>query len=228
MDLPDYRLYKTIFVPMAPAILQAFTARLMIQGKINGYPDVRSRYTVRYNSKFPFVPHVHQNTNPAITRMGIYRIEKPDLSRFDPDDPQGVSFESITLFDRSGTTPLRDTILISNDCSYFLFAQSDAPDSAINLFQSGVGTSITDKQVETHFFKWFFESPHDQVQKAKSDELMSIANIWNTPVVKMNPPACHDITSITIWSQVYDEFMNERLRPEGSSVAEGKCTFLYK
>jgi len=57
---------------------------------------------------------------------------------------------------------------------------------------------------------------------------MSVDNMWNNPVVKMNPPKCHDITSITIWTQVYDEFMNERLRPEGSSVAEIKCVFQYR
>jgi hypothetical protein len=228
MEFPEYRMYTTVFVPMAPAILQAFTARCMVQAKIDGYPDVRSRYTVRYNSKLSFIPHVYKNSNPVITRMGIYSVEKANLSRFDPNDAQGFSFESITLFDLSGAAPVHDTIMINNDCSYFLFAQSDTPDSAINLYQSGVGTSSTDKRVESHFFKWFFESPHEQVQKAESDELMSIANMWNTPVVKMNPPACHDITSITIWSQVYDEFMNERLRPEGSSVAECKCILQYK
>jgi hypothetical protein len=228
MDLPEYRLYKTVFVPMAPAILQAFTARLMIQANINGYPDVRSRYTVRYNSKLTFIPHVYKNSNPAITRMGIYRVEKANLSRFDPNDTQGMSFESITLFDRSGASPVHDTVVISDDCSYFLFAQSDTPDSAINLYQSGVGTSNTDKRVESHFFKWFFTSPVDQVRKAESDELMSIINTWNTPVVKLIPPACREITSVTIWSQVYDEFMNERLRPEGSSVAEAKCMIIYE
>jgi hypothetical protein len=228
MELPEYRMYKTVFVPMAPAILQAFTARFMIQAKIDGYPDVRSRYTVRYNSRLAFIPHVYKNTNPTITRMGIYRVERTNLSRFDPSEAQGLTYESFTLFDRSGTDSINDTVLISDDCSYFLFAQSDTPDSAINLYQSGVGSSNDGNRIENHFFIWFFVSPNDQTRKAKSDELMSVVNMWNTPVVKINPPACHDITSVTIWSQVYDEFMNERLRPEGSSVAEMKCTFKYQ
>jgi hypothetical protein len=228
MDLPEYRLYKTVFITMAPAILQAFTARLMIYAKINGYPDVRSRYTVRYNSKLTFIPRVYKNTNPTITRMGIYKVDKANLTRFDLNDVQDISFDSITLFDQSGSHPANDTITISDNCSYFLFARSDTRDSAINLYQSGIGSSNDTNRTENHFFLWFFESPYDQVKKAKTDELMSVENMWNTSIVKITPPKCHDITSITVWSQVYDEFMNERLRPEGSSVAEMRCTFKYR
>lgn len=41
------------------------------------------------------------------------------------------------------------------------------------------------------------------------------------------PPASKSIINFTIWSQVYDDLLNENVRPFGSSLIEGRGKFEY-
>jgi hypothetical protein len=208
VDKPE--LEKTI-----PLFCQFMAVRVRLFADIRNDHVVESDYTVRYNSHFSVSGiDVAVNSNPRIDSLGIckvagnitdYNFEENRHEFFRLDVPVGQE----------------RTILIDKNYSYFVKVFTNAPDTSRTLVDIMNGTS----QPEKLYSQWYYQLADDETKDVSVNDFMDISD---TQLLEyLVPPSSKSIKNFTIWAQVYDDLLNENLRPFGSSLIEGRGKFEY-
>ncbi|MBD3317972.1 MAG: hypothetical protein GF344_19480 [Chitinivibrionales bacterium] len=211
------------FLRLLPVALQLFSTQRCIMAKLKGRHRIMSLYSVRYNNRFASIPelNVPVNRNPVITSIDIYKVRGDKISLFDPDtDPFD---ERISLSD-SGISPI---VTIDKGYSYFVAAKTDSVDTAMSFESAaGSGGQPSKKYTENHLTQWYYELYGKELNKVSAYDYMNIVNMQNM-VEPLYPALDARVQGATIWLQVYDQYLGERLRPEGSTLKEVYVRFEY-
>lgn len=210
----------TEFFPFAETIMQIFTAPVELRALVNGQYEIVSYCMVRYNRRLSHLDEsIPCNRNPFVTRMGIYRVYQNSLQTFDPSR-NTQRHDTIVLYDREREINNREyTLHIKTGVSYFLFAQSDAPQETRSL----TGFPVR----ETHYYEWFYQQDFTGADSVPSSERMALLTSADGPVIRLLPAATRSIDHCGIWVQVRDEAPGVRLYPTGSSVFHTNIFFTY-
>lgn len=210
--------YHKEFKPCANQIIQSLSAKIRLKAIVNNEYIIYSYMTVRFNRLFSYMPNnIFVNKNPQITTIGLYQVHQDNLAFFDPAI-HTQKYDSIILFSSIGDI-VSDTILFDNGKSYFLFTNSNMPDTSKTFF----GTL----GVEKHRYEWFFALSKQEVAGIDYTYQMKIDNTNKLSIATLSPPKTNAIKSVILWVQVNDMFSNERLRPSGSSIVEKEIFFKY-
>jgi hypothetical protein len=199
-----------------PMLCQFLSVRIRLFADVRNDHLIKSDYTVRYNSHFSKVAGVDVavNHNPRIDSVGIYKVAG-NITEYNPQENRHEFFR---LDVPAGQ---EKTILIDKDFSYFVRVFTNAPDTTRTLIDVLNGTS----QPENLFSQWYYQLVDDETKDVSFNDFMGIDN--NQLLEYLVPPASKSIKTFTIWSQVYDDLLNENLRPFGSSLIEGRGKFEY-
>ncbi|MBN1757720.1 MAG: hypothetical protein JW863_05355 [Chitinispirillaceae bacterium] len=207
-------------LPFVETILQIFSAPVELKVTVNERYEIVSYCTVRYHRKLRRLDEsILCNRNPIITRMGIYRVYRNNLSVFDPS-LHSQRHDTILLFDRENEIDNREyTLHIDTDESYFLFAESDEPQKVRSLSGAQVP--------ETHYFEWFYQQDFTGNDSVPSAERMALLNSADGPIIPLLPASTRQIDHCGIWIQVRDDALGPRMYPTGSSVFGTEIHFAY-
>lgn len=201
-------------------MLQLFSAHIEITALVNKQYSVTSYATVRYHRIFsPVDTTVIANSNPAVTRMGIYRVFRNNLTSFNPA-VNSQPYEEIVLFDAAtGIHRFDDTLTIRKNESYFLFVESDPPQPVWSIGGAAM--------FETHRYEWFYRQDVAGADTVDATDRMSVVNSVDGPVVPLMAATSNAVSRCDIWVQVRDEAVGPRLYPTGSAVFHTKLFFAY-
>ncbi|MGD9200374.1 MAG: hypothetical protein PVI26_02325 [Chitinispirillia bacterium] len=204
-----------------PVIMQLMSIKIRLFANANGL-RVRSDYGVRYNSAFSSLPTVKTNTNPTIQWTGIYKVKGEGLQSFDPAI-HTQSYELFSLYSYKDSTP-SDTVVIDKGYSYFVAAESGNFDSIPSF---DFKTNSVKKDYETHFFNWFFMFDKTEQAGIPQNHLPNVEQVMDAKTEIFIPSLDANIKHFTMWVNVYDYYIKERLRPEGSALKEVNGVFSY-
>lgn len=225
-----YSLYRNIYSPYIPALLQLLTIRIRLFSDIRGVQKVRSTYSVRYNSCFAGISgsRVYVNENPVIDSIGIYKVKKENLQYFDPKEGK-YEYEFIRLFSEEysseilGVPDLIQPVEIDRKCSYFVAGFAGEPDSSMTIqsaMQNGPAT------VEGLSTQWYFQLDSTETVDVSPYDFMNITNMGNF-IELLHPPEDEKVQTFILWLEVNDYLLNEINRPQGSTLKEVMGRFIY-
>ncbi|MDR3011929.1 MAG: hypothetical protein LBU70_01805 [Chitinispirillales bacterium] len=210
-EFPNTAINDAEHAAVLRAMLQWFTVPIRISAKTHlpgRLPHtIRSTHFIRYNSRFPEWAPI--NNNPIINEVVMYKVKGEDVTNI--DDKNGLVYEEIKL-DR---TEVKD-IVIEKGYSYFLDAVSTNFDKTWTMD----GNQIT----ERHRIYRQFQLDANEMADVDHSRYMSIDNFNG----KIMPPTDRRITKVTFWVTIYDEALNERMRPQGSALEEVSARFVYR
>lgn len=207
--------------PMMPILLQLLSIKIRLLANVNGL-RVRSDYGVRYNSAFSSLPTVIINTNPTFQWVGIYKVKGVGLQTFNPAI-HTQPYELFRLYSLQDSIP-SDTVVIDKGYSYFVATESGNFD-LIPSFDFETNTIAS--EAETHFFNWYFMFDKTEQAGISQNHLPNVAQNLNAKTEIFTPSLDANIKHFVMWVNVYDYFIEERLRPEGSSLKEVNGVFSY-
>lgn len=197
-----------------PITLQLFTvpirisARMQTPGKLPH--TIVSNHSVRYNSRFADNPAIPINTNPVIDSVVVYKI-RGELAYGSLRDTVGRTFTKITL-DNTG----EKEIVVESGYSYFL----EGITSNIDRIMTMDGRWTDEKHLS---YRQFMLHP-EEAGRVHHSKYIDI----NNQSGQITMPTDRRITQFIFWITVTDEAMNERLRPQGSALAEVSGRFVYE
>jgi hypothetical protein len=192
-------------------ILQYFTVpiRVSTNHNIGKYPHtITSTQYIRYNNKFK-AAGIPVNTSPKADSIVVYKVKGGDVSNI--DNKSGLVYETIRL-DDSGNSE----IVVQSGYSYFLDAITSNIDTTTTMFGN--------RMPEKHEIFRQFQLDKEETAGIHSSKFMSINNNSG----KITFPTDRRITKFVFWLTVYDDVMNERLRPEGGALFEVSGRLVYK
>jgi len=207
-------------IPLDPSILQLFTVPIRIMAKMSG-PGGRphtiiSNHTVRYNRRFHSAG-MPINNNPVVDSVVVYKVMGRDLITF--DSKTETAADSFVLYRANGPAVEDAVIEVANGFSYFIEAHTaGSVDSTTTMFGARVA--------ERHYAYWQFALDKDEIAGVKPADYMDFGSIMGTQW-SLWPPRDKRIKKFTFWVTVTDEVLNERLRPEGSTLVEMSGRFEY-
>ncbi len=222
-------------------LLQLMTVDVMIIAVVNGEYEINSVFNVRYNRYFNTkIEAITFNNNPIINWAGIFKIKGDELINFEPAHMGDQdSFFCIYTLDSLVTcknTIFKDTLFVEPGYSYFIAVDSGMYNNN-DLRDSGSLIDGSGKLVigpETYFSQWFFRHPPKEEEIVNVKDQMKIETtsfflgaFTGAPIEPLYPPKDKRITEATLWVQVWDLFLGEKLRPYGSSLCEMKVYFKY-
>ncbi len=208
---------------LLPLMLQCFTAQMRIYCTIENDHTILSRYNVRYNSRLASIPQLHipVNRNPRIDSVGVYIVHKAQLSTFDPTAGK-YSFDYLPVRDTGLTT-----ITIDENSTYFMTSFTGDVDTTLSIDAAmGNGTPLP----EQHVLQWYMEFDEQEIEKVSPPDLMNISGtqpVAGQYLSPLYPSKNSAITNCTVWLEVYDQFLNEYYRPQGSTLKEMRLGFTY-
>jgi len=207
-----------------PFLLQYCTVPMQIYCTIQGVHEIKSSYSVRYNSRFAKIlpdANIPVNRNPRIDSMAVYVVSKSNLLEFDPSEKK-EKFERIRITDGEATT-----VAVNEDKSYFIAVFTSDLDSTLSI-DAAMGNSVAlPEQFYSHWYLQFDEEESDEVEFSKLADIAGETISGCAYVAKLYPPKDKAITSCTAWVEVVDQFINEPFRPTGSTLAEMRLNFTY-
>jgi len=209
-------------------ILQFFTAPIRISAHVQGEHTIQSTFSVRYNSRFhnsrsrifydsyAWPPTVNYNRNPQIHSVDVFKVKGRNQLSYDYSDPY------ITLW---GHPSNRGVIEVEDGYTYLAIAYTygSSYDWSVTLGGSTV--------LEEHHVHWQFQLDEDEIKgvpRSKYMDVLSVPGQIGQMGAWIIPPADRRITKFTMWVTVTDHVINERLRPQGSDLAEFYGMFVYK
>ncbi len=196
-------------------LLQAFSVKIRISGKINGYYNLKTFLTVKYSMRMNQMGiDVEVNRNPVIDSVLLYKVSGNHSAL----DPQSKYLRSVYNL----TDQLPDTIFIEKGHTYFLKAEETD-----SLTDYGYTYSNAAYQKENFFHKWFYRN-EDEVSGTAMDDLVKIGMpTFDSNTVKLLPPLDKRMKIFSIWLAVYDEIYGVRLRPVGFAFKAMHGVFRY-
>jgi hypothetical protein len=219
----DMLLYSSL-----PFLLQIFTVKMRLFVKVEGHPTIQSDYTVRYHSRFEkYIPGVYVNSNPSIDSIGIFIVNEPNRTTYDPSENNHTYIRLFTRDDEgdggSGSPDTTPVLLLDTGYTYFIAAFTGQIDSTLTIdaARQGGGPAL-----EKHRKQWFIRCEGENIDKVSGYDYMSIGGL-STTIESMQPPLDKNVRSATIWVQVFDTILNELFRPVGSTLAEARVSFRY-
>jgi hypothetical protein len=205
-----------VLLSYLPLVSQLFTVQMQLLAEIKNDFTIESKYSVRYNSRLKKNPGItiEVNHNNRIDSVGVYKVPG-ELKKYDPS-------AMIHTFNRvDGTYGDNDTLLIDKGYSYFLRVFTQAPERTQSVQNVLDGSS----QDEVVIPVWFFEQNENEIKDVSPNDYFEFGN--GDTLVQMFPPGNGSIKTITIWTQILDMLINERYRPEGSSLIEASLNLKY-
>lgn len=241
-SIPQIKENLPIIKQMAPILLQALTVPVQVFATINGVFKVKSEFSVRYNHFFrdsAGFSFVSVNKNPQVNFIGIYKVKEIQHPKFDSQKMQerdtsyclflADSLDSVALAQNIGRNVMfTDTITIDTGYTYYVmvdtgvFHNIDQRDSGV-IMDTGLSLSQTP---ESFFSQWFFQHDFTEIAAVHPDDLMIINSNINF-LSLLIPPTDTKVTGAVIWVQLFDFFLGERFRPQGSGLRETKIHFRY-
>jgi hypothetical protein len=195
-------------------ILQFFTVPIRISANVKGEHTIQSTYSVRYNGKF-YSLDINYNNNPDIGFVRVYKVKGKNQLGFDESDP---------FVDFFGYWPA----IIEVEDGYTYIAEAIVYANSIDYSVTLGGVTVE----EEYRVYWQFQLDEDEIKGIPYSKYMDITSVPGQlgagPFAWIIPPADKRITKFTLWVSVTDHVTNERLRPQGSALAEFRGYFTYK
>jgi len=218
--------------PFLPLLLQFFTVPIRISAQIND-PGKRphtiiSSQSVRYNNRFRKsgwpAPY---NRNPVIDSIVVFKVRGEDRLMFNSKNDR---FDAAFTIFRSDNPYISKNLVddpvieFADGCTYFIEVISS------EKYMDSVTTMTTGKRMqEKHHANWQFRLEPEETKNVKYEDYMDFRAIMETSW-SIVPPKNHDIKNFTFWVTVTDadNTVNERMRPEGSTLREITGRFEYR
>lgn len=213
----------TLIQPIFPFLMQILTCKIRIFATVTNRLNIKSDYTVRYNSYFTHIPSVRVNTNPTVNRMGIYKVTGENLASFNPQNPSHP-FQYFRLFGTDDDS-VSDIVTIDKGFSYFAAVETANFDTVTNIVALTQG--LPSDELESHFTTWFYRFKESEMVNVSFYDLMSIVSTTGGTVETLYPAKSDQIKQVTLWAAIDDFYLNERWRPSGSTVKEVQAIFTY-
>lgn len=226
-------------------IMQVFTVPIRLHAKVNGTFSIESDIMVRYNRFFKSFPKVYVSKNPDIKFIGIHKFKSDPYPNIDIEK-MGANDSTYVLFikDTADTQYygrnciMSDTILFDPDYTYYLTSDSgtvtsngvilkDYRDSCTSITFSSEGEISSSTAMEVYYLQTFFELSQNEMDKVPDDSKWFLTTSSIGTMDRVYPPLDTAITQVTIWQQIYDGFIGERLRIGASTLKEVNVHFKY-
>jgi hypothetical protein len=208
--------------PFLSTLLQLFTVPIRISAHIKEPGPGRLPHTIRtgtgltirYNNKFNPTDRealgIPINNNPVIEDIVVYKVKGEEITSV--HDKSGLDIDTIKLV-KGQITP----IPVESGYSYFLDALTEnSLDSTTTMYGNRVQ--------ERHEIYRQFQLDEGEKSGVKNTDYLDI----NSFSGKITMPSNKKIQHVTFWVTVKDEVVNERMRPEGSTLGEAMAVLEYK
>lgn len=226
-------------------IMQVFTVPIRLHAKVNGTFSIESDIMVRYNRFFKEFPKVYVNRNPEIRFIGIHKFKEDPYPDINIENMSSLDSTYILFIKDTADTQyygrnciFSDTILFDPKYTYYINSDSgtitsndiilkEFRDSCTSITFSNDGQLISSIDVEEYYLQSFFELSRDEMDKVADDNKWFLITSGLGTMDRVFPPLDTAFTEATIWQQIYDGFIGERLRVGASTLKELKIYFTY-
>jgi hypothetical protein len=198
-------------------LLQIFTVKMKIIADVHGSHKIDDEFTVRYNRVFNRLsPIFRVNTNPVIDSLLVYKVNKKELIRFNPND----SHQVYKLY--SIPSDIETVIPIDKNSTYFLRSFTSSIDTSLTLQDL---QSPGESGLETHRRVYMYQHDSKESDEISSKDYMDISGTDADTLAILTPPSHPNLKKFTLWLRVYDEFYNENFRKDASALKEFRGRF---
>jgi len=226
---PEYsEFFRNIPGTQLSILLQLFTVPIRIRARIND-PDRRphtiySSQSVRYNRRLRRIFEdytIPYNRNPVVDSVVVYKVKGEGRIMF--NSGSNAADSSFLIYRNSASNPVNDAeIEFESGYTYFIEAASGS-----KLDWTTTTTEL--RKAEKHHAYWQFRLYPEETKNVSYENYMDFRSVMGESW-SIVPPKDKRIEKFTFWVTVTDadEMINERMRPEGSTLVEISGKFAYK
>ncbi len=226
-------------------IMQVFTIPIRLHAKINGTFSIESDVMVRYNRFFRAFPNVYENKNPEIKFIGIHKFKEDPYPDIDIEKMGTMDSTYVLYIKDTADTQyygrnciLSDTILFDPEYTYYINSDSgtisingsivkEFRDSCTSITFSNDGDIVSSIAMEEYYLQTFFELSRNEMDMVPDNNDWFLIGGGLGTMDRIYPPLDTSFTQATIWQQIYDGFIGERLRIGASTLKEVNVHFAY-